>query len=263
MQTTDTVFIVDDSMDIRQSFTAMVSNRGLRAESFSSGAEFLGAYNDARFGQTTGCLIVDVRLPGMSGLDVLEALGERGIRLPAIVVTGYGEIPMVVRAIRAGAIDFLEKPCDSVQLNRSIDLAFRLDALNRKVVQQLSAIDGRLALLTPPERRVMELLVAGRPNKAIAAELDLSLRTIEFRRARVLQVLDVRSVSEVVAVKVARDRLVVQSTRPFNEWTDGLGVGSPADCDFDLCPAWIQESPAAAFPDVAPTVESSLALGAP
>lgn len=169
---------------------------------------------------------------------------------------------MVVRAVRAGAIDFLEKPCDSVQLNRSIDLAFRLDALNRKVVQQLSAIDGRLALLTPPERRVMELLVAGRPNKAIAAELDLSLRTIEFRRARVLQVLDVRSVSEVVAVKVARDRLVGQSTRPFNEWTDGLGGDSPADCDFDLCPAWIQESPAAAFPDVAPRVESSLALGA-
>lgn len=156
MQTTDTVFIVDDSMDIRQSFTAMVSNRGLRAESFSSGAEFLSAYNGARCGQTTGCLIVDVRLPGMSGLDVLEALGERGIRLPAIVVTGYGEIP-----------------------------------------------------------------------------------------------------------KVARDRLVGQSTRPFNEWTDGLGVGSPADCDFDLCPAWIQESPAAAFPHVAPTVESSLALGAP
>lgn len=262
MQTTDTVFIVDDSIDIRQSFTAMVSNRGLRAESFSSGAEFLSAYNGARFGQTTGCLIVDVRLPGMSGLDVLEALGERGIRLPAIVVTGYGEIPMVVRAIRAGAIDFLEKPCDSVQLNRSIDLAFRLDALNRKVVQQLSVIDGRLTLLTPQERRVMELLVAGKPNKVIAAKLDISLRTVEFRRARVLQALDVRCVSMVVAVQVVRDHLVEQLTRPFNEWTDGLGGDSPADCDFDLCPAWVHGSAAAAIPGVTPALESSLALGA-
>ncbi len=182
--------------------------------------------------------------------------------MPAIMMTGYGEVPMVVRAVRAGAIDFLEKPCAWEQLKESIDLALKLDALSRKVTQQLSAIDERLALLTPQERRVMELLVAGKPNKAIAGRLNISLRTVEFRRARVLQVLDVRNVSEVVAVKVARDRLAGQSTRPFNEWTDVLGGGSPADCDFDLCPAWIQESPAAAFPDVAPRVESSLALGA-
>ena len=256
MQTTRSVFIVDDSSDIRQSLTALVSHHGLNAESFSSGTEFLSAYD----GQMAGCLIVDVRLPGMSGLEVLDALAERGFRLPAIVVTGYGEVPMVVRAFRAGAVDFLEKPCAWGQLKRSISFALRLDALHQKVVQQLSAIDGRLALLTPQEKRVMELLVEGKPNKAIASKLDVSLRLVEFRRARVLQALDVRCVSMVVAVKVARDCLLQQSTRPFNEWTVGRGSDSPANCDFDLCPAWIHESPAAAIPHVAPLIESSVAL---
>ena len=182
--------------------------------------------------------------------------------MPAIMMTGYGEVPMVVRAVRAGAIDFLEKPCAWEQLKESIDLALKLDALSRKVTQQLSAIDERLALLTPQERRVMELLVAGKPNKAIAGRLNISLRTVEFRRARMLQVLDVRCVSEVVGVKVARDRLVGQSTRPFNEWTDGLSVDLVSACDFDLCPAWIRQSPRASMLDVTVPVDSGVALSA-
>ena len=168
MQTTRSVFIVDDSSDIRESLTALVSHLGINAESFSSGSEFLSAY-DATM---AGCLIIDVCLPGMSGLEVLDVLAERGARLPAIVVTAYGEVSMVVRAVRAGAIDFLEKPCVWDELKGSIDLALKLDALSRKVAQQLSAIDERLALLTPQERRVMEMLIEGKPNKEVLESLS-------------------------------------------------------------------------------------------
>jgi FixJ family two-component response regulator len=256
MNSTPRVFIVDDCSDVRDSLASLVSEHGLDTESYSSGTEFLSVYD----GQTAGCLIIDIRLPGLNGLEVLDVLAERGIRLPTIVVTGHGEVPLVVRAVRSGAIDFLEKPFKWDQLKGSIDLALKLDAMNRKIARQLSAIDERLALLTPQEHRVMEMLVAGRPNKTIAAESDISLRTVEFRRARVLQVFDARCVSEVVAVKIIRGRLLEQTNRPFNEWIDGMDNATTAACDFDLCPSWIHRSSTAAMPVVAPDVEAGIAL---
>lgn len=251
MQTNRNVFIVDNSREIRESLRALVSAHGHNAETFTGGREFLNTCDD----QTAGCLIVDIRLPDMSGLEVLDTLAVMGIRLPAIVVSANAEVPMAVRALRSGAIDFLEKPCVWPKLKASIDQALNLDALSRKVMRQFSAIEERLALLSPQEQHVMEMLIAGRPNKSIAAKLDISLRTVEFRRARVLQVLEVQSISAVVAVNVVHDHLMRRSSRPLNEWTNARGFDAQVSPSFTLCPDWIHQPSGDQAPSVAASTE--------
>lgn len=194
MQTESTVFIVDDDPAARDSVAALVRSKGLPVSTFGSAEEFLEAYDPSR----PGCLVVDVRMTGMTGLDLQEVLRQRGVRIPVIVITGFGDVPTAVRAMKAGAFTFLEKPCRDQELWSCIQKA--LDAASRLQVEETrkAEVEARLALLSQDELRVMKEMVAGKPNKVIAAELDIGLRTVELRRANVLKKMQADSLAELV-----------------------------------------------------------------
>jgi FixJ family two-component response regulator len=194
MQTEPTVFIVDDDPAARDSVAALVRSKGFPVETSASAEEFLAAFNPDR----AGCLVVDVRMTGMTGLDLQELLRQRGSRLPIIVITGFGDVPTAVRAMKAGAYTFLEKPCRGHELWSCIQKA--LDAATRVQLEQnrKADIDARLTTLSADELRVMREMVAGKPNKVIAAELDIGLRTVELRRANVLKKMHADSLAELV-----------------------------------------------------------------
>jgi FixJ family two-component response regulator len=198
--TLDPVFIVDDDPAARDSMAALIQSHGLQAETFESAEDFL-----ARFDRTRGgCLVLDVRMAGMSGLELQERLNVEGLNLPVIIITGYADIPAAVRAMRNGAITFLEKACGDQKLWDAISRARETEAMARGPRLQRTDIRRRLATLTLDERRVLDKLIDGRPNKAIARDLDLGLRTVELRRAMILQKMQASSLAELV-------RLVVQS----------------------------------------------------
>lgn len=194
MVTHDPVFIIDDDAAARESVAALVRSRGLEAETFDSAEDFLNRFNRSQ----CGCLVVDVRMPGMSGIELQEALPAHGIDLPVILLTGYGDIPTAVRAMRQGAVMFLEKPCDERQLWEAISKAAECEATVRSRRQQRAEIRQRLATLTADETCVLHKLVDGLPNKTIAKELDLGLRTVELRRATILQKMQASSLAELV-----------------------------------------------------------------
>jgi two-component system, LuxR family, response regulator FixJ len=198
--TLDAVFIVDDDPAARDSMAALIQSHGLQAETYESGEDFLARFDRNK----AGCLVVDVRMAGMSGLELQDRLIEEGIELPVIVITGYGDIPTAVRAMRGGAITFLEKACGHEKLWNSISQALESGAASRDTRLQKSEIRRRQATLTPDERRVLDKLLDGRPNKTIARDLDLGLRTVELRRAMLLQKMQASSLAELV-------RLVVQA----------------------------------------------------
>jgi FixJ family two-component response regulator len=198
--TLDPVFIVDDDPAARDSMAALIQSHGLQTETYDSAEDFLTRFDRAR----SGCLVVDVRMSGMSGLELQEQLLEEGVDLPVVVITGYADIPAAVRAMRNGAAIFLEKACGQEKLWNSISQALQSGASNRGRRLQRIEIRRRLATLTPDERRVLDKLVDGRPNKTIARDLDLGLRTVELRRAMILQKMLASSLAELV-------RLVVQS----------------------------------------------------
>lgn len=189
-----TVFIVDDDPAARDSVAVLVGSNGVRAEAFASAEEFLTAYDPDR----PGCVVIDIRMTGMNGLDLQAALNSRSNRLPVIMITAYADVPTTVRAMEQGAVTLLEKPCPANELWSRIQAA-----LHRNTQDRLSSADRhetlrRLALLTADETQVMELVVAGRPNKQIALALNIGLRTVELRRARVLEKMQVDSLSELV-----------------------------------------------------------------
>jgi len=189
-----TVFIVDDDADIRQSLHWLLESVRLPARTFASAQELL----DARIAGQPGCLVLDVRMPGMSGLDLQAMLGQAGIHLPVIIITGHADVPMAVRALKGGAFDFIEKPfSDQVLLDR-IQRAIELDAQRRSRRATREMIESRLRRLTSREFEVMELVVAGKSNKAIAAAMGLSPKTIEVHRAHVMEKMEAASVAELV-----------------------------------------------------------------
>jgi FixJ family two-component response regulator len=194
MDNETTVFIVDDDPAARDSVAVLVRSKGLPVETFASAEEFLAAYQPL----ARGCLVVDVRMTGMTGLDLLEMLRQRGYSLPVIVITGFGDVPAAVRAMRAGAYTFLEKPCRDQELwaslQRAIESVSQLQAEQERKVE----IESRLATLTPDELRVMREMVIGKPNKVIASDLDIGLRTVELRRANVLKKMHADSLAELV-----------------------------------------------------------------
>jgi two-component system response regulator FixJ len=194
MATESTVFIVDDDPAARDSVAAMVRSKGLPVVTYGSAEEFLAAYDPTR----TGCLVVDVRMTGMTGLDLQEVLRQKGSRLPVIVITGFGDVPTAVRAMKAGAFTFLEKPCRDQELPSCIQKA--IDAASHSQSEQIrkADIEVRMATLTADELRVMKEMVAGKPNKVVAAELDIGLRTVELRRANVLKKMQADSLAELV-----------------------------------------------------------------
>jgi two-component system, LuxR family, response regulator FixJ len=196
-----TVFIIDDDPAVRQSLTVLMRAMNLRAEAYESAQMFLDRFDASR----PGCLLVDVRMPGMSGLSLLEQFSRDEIPLPAIVMSAYGDVPTAVRAMKAGAIDFLEKPCRDQQLWDAIQEALKWDAGQRQQTALRSEAVGRLQRLTPGEHDVLRSLTDGRSNKAIAAELKLSVRTIEVRRAKLMKKMMAESLAELIRLTLVAD----------------------------------------------------------
>jgi two-component system response regulator FixJ len=190
------IHVVDDDEAIRQSIGFMLRKAGYSVATYASGVEFVKAVDRT----TRGCVLLDVRMPGIDGLDVQQHLSQAGIALPVIMLTGHGDISLAVRAIKAGAIEFLEKPFERTALLSAIDEA--LGHADRGEKGQLAAADAivRLAALTPRERGVLELIVVGRPNKLIAFDLGIATRTVEVHRAHLMEKLHARSLSEVLRI---------------------------------------------------------------
>ncbi len=189
-----TVFVVDDNLGVRRSLRSLIESAGLRTETYASGEDFLRAFDAGR----PGCLVLDVRLRSGSGLDLQEELRRRGATLPIIVMTGYGTVPVSVRALKGGAVDFLEKPVRPKVLLDRIHQALGIDRNAREAAARHAAVTARIASLTPREHQIMELVVAGKSSKEIAAELRLSVRTVEGHRRRVLEKMGVSSAAYLV-----------------------------------------------------------------
>lgn len=189
-----TVFVVDDDPDVLQALTAVIEVLFPRVEAYSSAAEFLAAYQPGR----PGCLVLDVAMPKMSGLELHRKLIEDRAELPVVFVTGHGNVQMAVGAVQAGAVDFLEKPVREQELWESIRRALELDERNRRRKTRRCQAEERIARLTPGEREVLDLILVGRLNKEIAAELGLSVRTVEDRRARLMKKTEVSSVAGLI-----------------------------------------------------------------
>jgi two-component system, LuxR family, response regulator FixJ len=198
MSSKATVFVVDDSEPARKSVCTLVRSLGLPAEAFASAEEFLTRYVPGH----PGCLVTDVRMLGMSGLDLQERLIERGISLPVIVLTAYPQTRTTVRALKAGAVTLLEKPYDEEELWDAIRIALAHDAERRSGIELRQEIQGRAAKLSPAERSVMTMIVQGLPNKVIAKRLNISIRTIESRRHEVFEKMQVESVAELVRIVI-------------------------------------------------------------
>ena len=188
------VYVVDDDEAMRSSLKWLIESVGLRVETFGSADEFLSCYYPGR----AGCLLLDVRMPGMSGLDLQEYLANRHIQLPVIIITGHGDVPMAVRAMKGGALDFIEKPFNDQALLDAIRGALAMAAEQLDVQARRAEIATRLALLTPREHEVMEMVADGRSNKEIANALGVSAKTVEAHRARVMEKMEARSLAELV-----------------------------------------------------------------
>ena len=189
-----TVFVVDDDKAVRDSLALLVHSVGLEVETFASAQAFLDAYRADR----GGCLVTDIRMPGMSGLELQEKLADDDIRIPVIVLTGHGDVPAAVRALKGGAVDFVEKPFNPQALLDLIQQAIAKDAEIRELAAQEAQVAERVALLTPREHEVMGLVVAGKANKVIAIELDISERTVELHRGRIMKKMQARSLAELM-----------------------------------------------------------------
>lgn len=189
-----TVFVVDDDAAVRDALKFLLRSVGHSVETFASAVQFLEVYNDDR----PGCLVLDMRMPAMSGLELQEKLVERRSILPIIFITGHGDVPMAVEAMQAGAMDFIQKPFRDQDLLDRINQALEKDAKNRAALGELNLIRERLASLTPREREVMDLVVHGKANKVIAGDLDLSQRTVEIHRARVMEKMRASSLAHLV-----------------------------------------------------------------
>lgn len=189
-----TVFIVDDDDAVRDSLEDLVDSVGLKAEIFASAQEFLAAYDPLR----AGCLVLDIRMPGMSGLELQEKLGERQAVLPIIFITGHGDIPMAVEAMRRGAVDFIQKPFRDQDLLDRINSALAQGVGRREDMQEQRAIEERIHSLTRRERQVMEMVVEGKANKVIAIDLGLSQRTVEVHRANVMEKMRTKTLADLV-----------------------------------------------------------------
>ena len=188
------VFVVDDDSAVRDSLRLLLRSVGHAVETYGTGAEFLNAYRDEK----PGCLLLDIRMPAMSGLELQDQLNERHSILPIIFITGHGDVPMAVEAMQAGAVDFIQKPFRDQDLIDRIKQALERDATNRAVLSERNAIRSRRDALTGREREVMELVVRGCANKVIAGDLKLSQRTVEIHRARVMEKMEASSLAHLV-----------------------------------------------------------------
>jgi two-component system, LuxR family, response regulator FixJ len=195
------VYLVDDDAGMLNSLAAVMEVASLHARGYPSAEAFLEAYDPRR----SGCLVVDVRMPGMSGVDLLERLRAAGSDLPAIVITGHGDVPTAVRSMKLGAVEFLEKPVDPRALVEKVREALERDSAGRAVRETAREARQRMATLTHREREVLRLLVAGFSNKQIAIEMGISVKTVEHHRAHVMSKTAALNVADLVRLKMLAD----------------------------------------------------------
>jgi two-component system, LuxR family, response regulator FixJ len=211
MDIQQTVFVIDDDPGARESVVALVKSKSMPVEEFSSAEEFLTQFDVQR----NGCLIVDMRMQGMSGLELQDELTRQGSHIPVIVITAYGDVPTAVQAMKHGAMSFMEKPCTAEDLWNNIAQALRY---NRELVEQTSELQdvrSRLCSLSQDEREVLDHLMTGAPNKAIASRLDIGLRTVESRRATVLKKMRANSLAVLVR------KVLLASSKPDRDRKPG------------------------------------------
>jgi FixJ family two-component response regulator len=193
-QPVPTIYVVDDDEGVRNSLRFLLRSVGLASRPFASAHEFLESYDPKH----PGCLVLDVRMPGMSGLELQQQLNLRGAIIPVIFITGHGDIPMAVEAMQHGAFDFLQKPFRDQDLIDRIQRALERDARSRAALAHHEQIRERFNSLTPREREVLALMTRGKPNKVMAAELGVSQRTVEIHRARVMEKTGAASLAQLV-----------------------------------------------------------------
>jgi len=195
-----TVFVVDDDPAIRFAMQALLDSVGLRHEIYPSGDDFLATVDNER----PGCLVLDIRMPGLGGLELQQELLDRGNSLPIIFITGHGDVPMAVEAMQKGAVDFIQKPFRDQDLLDRVGEALKTDQEQREAQHAHAEVAERIAKLTNREQEVFDLVVTGKPNKVIAYELGVSQRTVEIHRARVMEKMQARSLADLVKMHMTR-----------------------------------------------------------
>jgi two-component system response regulator FixJ len=193
------VHLVDDDASVRRSVGFMLKTSGHQVQTYESGAELLKSSSQLE----RGCILLDIRMPGMDGLEVQQALQEKGVGLPVIIMTGHGDVGLAVRAMKAGAVDFIEKPFEKMALLSSLEEGFRRISQREVTGERKKDAEVKLQALTPRERDVLEGLAHGLPNKTIAYDLGISPRTVEIHRANLMTKLGVRSLSEALRIAFA------------------------------------------------------------
>lgn len=194
-----TAYVVDDDESIRTLWRWLLESNGIAAQTFATAAQFIDGYRDGR-----GCLVLDLRLPGMSGLELQEHLKRRGVEIPIVFVSAHGDIAAAVSAIKGGAVDFIQKPFSYREVLAIIAKAMARDDEIRELRARRVAIAGRLAALTDRESDVLRRIIEGKQNKIIAGELDISVKTVELHRSKVMAKMDVDSVAELVQLMLQR-----------------------------------------------------------
>lgn len=203
-----TVYVVDDDESIRTLWRWLMESNEIAVATFATAAEFIESYRSG----AAGCLVLDLKLPGMDGLELQQYLRQRDIEIPIVFVTGHGDVPAAVSALKGGAIDFIQKPFSYKDVIGVIEKAFERDAEIRERRSRQSLVAARFAALTEREREVLRCIIEGKPNKVIAAELDISVKTIEFHRAKLMEKTGVASVAELV--QLALGFSLVATSRP-------------------------------------------------
>lgn len=199
MAESEMVHVVDDDAAVRDSLAMLLESAGLTVRAYAAAADFLAVAG----GLEAGCVLTDVRMPGIDGLTLQRELAAQRCTLPVIVMTGHGDVPIAVQALKSGASDFLEKPFDDGQLIAAVNAALAKSTRTRDAAAGSAELVARLATLTPREREVLDRLVEGQPNKTIAFDLGTSPRTVEVQRARVMEKMGARSVAELVRMSIA------------------------------------------------------------
>ena len=193
-----TVFVIDDDAAVRQGLSFMLRSAGYSVEAFPSAHSFLEDYDPRR----GGCLLLDVQMPRITGLELQQRLNLRGWRIPVIFITGHGTIPSAIAAMKSGAFDFIEKPLREDTLLESVERALHWNDKAYEERLERATLQGRAALLTPREREVFELVAAGEPNKIIASRLGISFRTVELHRTHIIEKLKARSLSDLIRMAI-------------------------------------------------------------
>jgi FixJ family two-component response regulator len=199
MAETGTVFLIDDDPGVRDSLSLLLSLKGLRTQPFATAESFIATYQ----ADWPGCVLTDLRMPGMTGLELQAALRERRIEVPVVVLTAHGDVATARAALKNGAFDFLEKPIDDAMLLDVRQNALRVDRERRGAAASRSSTDARLERLTAREREILALLAAGHQNREIALKLGISPRTVEVHKARIMEKLDCTSLAELIRLNMA------------------------------------------------------------